>query len=73
MSSPVPHRWQFTVDASGLKVGNHYKAPLGPIGCDVVVHARSAWTRTEAAASSVGAIPAYRRDLQVLELLGRSM
>lgn len=70
MSSPVPHRWQFTVDASGLKVGNHYKAPLG---WDVVVHARSAWTRTEAAASSVGAIPGFRRDLQVLELLGRSM
>ena len=26
ISSPVPHRYQFTVDASGLSVGQHYKA-----------------------------------------------
>ena len=26
VSSPVPHRYQFTVDASQLSVGNHYKA-----------------------------------------------
>ena len=26
VSSPVPHRYRFTVDASQLAVGNHYKA-----------------------------------------------
>lgn len=32
VSSPVPHRYQFTVDASQLNVGSHYKVRGGAWG-----------------------------------------